>query len=586
MIKGDILYKLFPFLAWKPLITLKTLQSDLIAGLTGAVIVLPQGVAFAMIAGLPPQYGLYTAMVTPVIAALFGSSRHLISGPTTAISIVIFSTISSYVEPGTPEFIQMALMLTFFAGIYQLGFGLARLGALVNFVSPTVITGFTAGASILIITSQLKYVLGMQIPRGESFLSTWFNILRNIDSFNPTVFMIAAVTLLAAVGFKIILKRGPVLLIAMIIGSLLNLFIQGEQHGVVVIGKLDVFLPMFSPHHFTLSSIRHIAPKALAVSLLGLIEAVSISSSVASRSHQQVDVNQEFIGQGLSNIVGSFFSSYAGSGSFTRTGVNFDAGAKTQLAAIFSALFLLIILIFASSLTAYLPVASMGGIILLVAYNLVEFDHIRLIFRVSLTESLIFAITFFSTLFLNLEFAIYVGVILSLFFYLNQSARPKIVALAPDPEHPKRRLISLEKVTHTECPQLKIVQINGSIFFGAVHHVESTLSRLREEGFRYKYILLVADGINIIDIAGAEMLAQQSEQILIEGGGLFFVALKADAQKILEKEAFKNLVNSDQVYESISSAIAAIVPQMDKEKCQLCFRNVFFECREMREEQL
>ncbi len=174
--KSLAIRNLLPFLAWFPLVDRVSLRADFMAALTGAVIVLPQGVAFATIAGLPPQYGLYTAMVTPIIAALFGSSRHLISGPTTAISIVIFASISHHAVPGTPEFVTMALTLTFLAGVYQLAFGLAKLGALVNFVSHTVVMGFTAGAAILIATSQLKHVLGISIPRGESFAHTWVDI--------------------------------------------------------------------------------------------------------------------------------------------------------------------------------------------------------------------------------------------------------------------------------------------------------------------------------------------------------------------------------------------------------------------------
>jgi SulP family sulfate permease len=583
MAKIEIILKLFPFLAWKPLINLRTLQADLIAGFTGSVIVLPQGVAFAMIAGLPPQYGLYTAIVTPIVAALFGSSRHLISGPTTAISIVVFSAVSQHAEPGSPEFIRLALMLTFMAGVYQLGFGLVRLGALVNFVSPTVITGFTAGAAILIATSQLNHVLGLALTRGESFLSTWLALLRKIDGLNPYVFAVAMVTLVSAIVLRKLIKRGPVLLLAMIIGSLANWAIQGEQHGVTLVGKLTAYLPEFTTHDFSISSLRLMAPQALAVSLLGLIEAVSISTSVATRSRQQIDVNQEFVGQGLSNIVGSFFSSYAGSGSFTRTGVNFEAGARTQLSAIFSALFLLIILIFASSLTAYLPVAAMGGIILLVAYNLVEFHQIRMILQVSRTETLIFGITFLATLFLNLEFAIYAGVILSLFFFLSRSSKPSIVSLAPDSSQDKRRLYNAEWRPLTECPQLKIIQINGSLFFGAVHHVVNVLKRFQEEGFRYKHFLIVADGINLIDVAGAEMLSQQVEQLRKHGGNLCFVGLKEDARAILDNKNFKHVITRECHFDSITTAIARIVPHLDKQKCQLCFRDVFRECSLMKE---
>ena len=193
---------IFPFLVWFRFVNRETLRADLLSGLTGAVIVLPQGVAFATIAGLPPEYGLYTAMVTPIIAALFGSSYHLISGPTTAISIVVFSAISRHVDPGSAEFVSMALTLTFLAGVYQLAFGLARLGSLVNFVSHTVVIGFTAGAAILIATSQMKHVLGIEIPKGESFMHTWYDIYIDFASIQIPILAVAVVTLATAILSK------------------------------------------------------------------------------------------------------------------------------------------------------------------------------------------------------------------------------------------------------------------------------------------------------------------------------------------------------------------------------------------------
>ncbi|MFK5949974.1 MAG: SulP family inorganic anion transporter, partial [Methylococcales bacterium] len=306
---------LFPFLKWFKLITLNTLKADLLAGLTGAVIVLPQGVAFATIAGLPPEYGLYTAMITPVIAALFGSSHHLVSGPTTAISIVIFSAVSHHAEPGTPEFISIALTMTFLAGVYQLTFGLARLGALVNFVSHTVVIGFTAGAAILIATSQMKHILGIFIPKGESFLHTWLDIFNNIGSSNLYLVIIALATLFTAIVIKKAMPKIPNLLIGMVVGSVIAYGFKDLTDGIALVGEIPGNFPPLSTPDFSFETITSLAPEAFAVALLGLIEAVSISRAVATKSNQRIDSNQEFTGQGLSNIVGSFFSSYAGSGS-------------------------------------------------------------------------------------------------------------------------------------------------------------------------------------------------------------------------------------------------------------------------------
>jgi SulP family sulfate permease len=308
------LFAFLPFMQWFRLVNRETLQADLVAGFTGAVIALPQGVAFATIAGLPPEYGLYTAMVTPIVAALFGSSYHLVSGPTTAISIVVFSSVSHYATPGTPEFISLTLTLTFLAGVYQLAFGLARLGALVNFVSHTVVVAFTAGAAILIVTSQLKHILGINLPKGDSFLHTWGNILAHLDQTNPYLLAIALVSLATAVLVKRRIPRSPHLLIGMIAGSLVALVLSRYTGSIPYVPEIPAHLPPVSAPKFTIATFKTLAPEAFAVALLGLIEAVSISRAVATRSNQRVDANQEFSGQGLSNIVGSFFSSYAGSG--------------------------------------------------------------------------------------------------------------------------------------------------------------------------------------------------------------------------------------------------------------------------------
>ena len=323
-------HRIFPFLGWWPLLGRETLRADFYAGLTGAVIVLPQGVAFALIAGLPPQYGLYTAIVTPIVAGLFGSSHHLISGPTTAISIVVLATVKPFATPGSPEFISMVLTLTFLAGTFQLALGLARMGQLVNFISHSVVIGFTAGAAILIATSQLKHYIGVKLPHGQSFLHTWMDLYGQLPNLNLYAAATASVTLLAAILFRRYRPRWPGMLFAMIIGSLLCLFIGGEQHGVDLVGSLPARLPPLSSPDFSLQTIRTLGPGAMAVALLGLIEAVSIARAIAARSEQRINGDQEFIGQGLSNIVGSFFSSYAGSGSFTRSGINYRRHSGNQ----------------------------------------------------------------------------------------------------------------------------------------------------------------------------------------------------------------------------------------------------------------
>ena len=574
------LHSVFPFLQWFNSVTKETLKADLIAGFTGAVIVLPQGVAFATIAGLPPEYGLYTAMVTPIIAALFGSSRHLISGPTTAISIVVFAAISNHAEPGTPEFISLVLTLTFLAGIYQLAFGLARLGSLVNFVSHTVVIGFTAGAAILIATSQMKNILGVHIAKGESFFHTWVDLWHEVGNTNIYVLIIAMTTLISALLIKRYLPKIPNLLIGLIVGSLVALMFSGADNNIQLVGEIPAHLPPLSLPDFSFSSIKMLAPEAFAVALLGLIEAVSISRAIATKSNQRIDANQEFIGQGLSNITGSFFSSYAGSGSFTRSGINYASGAKTPVSAIFAAIILMIIVLLIAPLTAYLPVAAMGGVILIVAYNLIDTHHIKDILKFSKSESSILLTTFFATLFLELEFAIYLGVLLSLVIFLARTSTPEIVTLAPDADTKtgKKKLVNISKKPLNQCPQIKILRIDMSIYFGSINHIQNRLHHLIEQE-KVKHILIIGTGINFIDLSGAEALVTDARRLKEQGGGLYFAELKASVYEYISKNCFVAKVGNKHFFDSKNEAIKVIYKKLDENICSTCTSNVFSECK-------
>jgi len=569
----------FPFLTWFKLITKDSIKADFFAGLTGAVIVLPQGIAFATIAGLPPEYGLYTAMMTPIVAALFGSSRHLVSGPTTAISIVVFSAISHHAAVGTPEFVALALTLTFLAGVYQLGFGIARLGALVNFVSHTVVIGFTAGAAILIATSQMKHITALTMPKGESFINIWIDLFKGVGDINFYVFLIAMVTLGVAIVTRKMAPKSPYLLIAMIVGSLVAMFLKNYTDGIRLVGEIPAHLPPLSSPVFSMETIRMLAPEAFAVALLGLIEAVSISRAVATKSNQRIDANQEFIGQGLSNIFGSFFSSYAGSGSFTRSGINYEAGAKTPLSAIFAAILLMFIVLLIAPLTAYLPIAAMGGIILLVAYNLIDFHHIRQTLVFSKSETAILLTTFFATLFLELEFAIYLGVLLSLVLFLAKTSTPQIPTLSIDvsPDGEERKLINIQKKPLKQCPQLKIIRIDMSIYFGSINHIQKRINQIVDNE-RIYHILIVATGINFIDLAGAEALVSENNRLKQYNGGLYFVGLKSSVYEFAAKSCFIKKIGNDRFFDNKAQAIRRIYARLDREICKTCPSQIFKEC--------
>lgn len=561
---------------WGKTIDRRSLGADLLAGLTGAFIVLPQGVAFAMIAGLPSEYGLYTAIVPPIVAALFGSSMHLISGPTTAISIVVFSTLSPLVEPGTTDYIRMALTLAFMAGVFQLAFGLARLGTVINFVSHSVIVGFTAGAACLISTGQLKHALGIAIPNGASFMTSWATLLTSTTQINGYELTVAGVTLVCAAILKTIRPRWPGLLMALVIGSVLSYTMDGQDHGVKLLGSLSGQLPPLSSPDFTLDTLRILAPGALAIAMLGLIEALSIARSITVFSKQHINGNQEFIGQGLSNIAGSFFSSYASSGSFTRSSVNFESGAVTPLASIFSAIFLSAIVILIAPLTAWLPLSAMGGMIIVVAVKLIDIPHIREILKVSRTDSIVLLVTFLGTLLFELEFAIYTGVLLSLAIYMTRRSHPQVSAMAPDPTDERRRLRDLDGTEREECPQLKIIRINGSLFFGAASHVSEIMEEMDEDSPRH--VLIIGCGINFIDISGAMMLIQEARRRLKIHKIIYLCRINRDVEHFLNQCGFQNDLPDSSIFPTEYEAISTIFSRLDSNICRSCTARIFMEC--------
>jgi sulfate permease, SulP family len=574
------LLTLFPFLRWWHRVDRGTLKADFLAGLTGAVVVLPQGVAFATIAGMPPEYGLYAGIVPAIVAALWGSSWHLVSGPTTAASIVVFSSLSVFAEPGSADYVRLALTLTLMVGVLQLVMGLARLGSLVNFISHSVVVGFTAGAAFLIAANQFKNFFGIDIPRGLHFHEMLGTLLLSLEQINPFVAGVGVATLILGLAVRHRFPRFPYMIAAMVGGSLiafvLNQLVGMETTGIRTIGALPGGLPPLSMPDFSMSTIKQLAPVTLAATLFALTEAVSIARSLGARTHQHIDGNQEFIGQGLSNIAGSFFSGYVATGSFNRSGLNFQAGARTPLAAVFAGSLLAGVVVLVAPLAAYLPNAAMAAILFLVAWGLIDFHAIRNILRASRSETGVLAVTFFSTLFLELEFAIMAGVLLSLGLYLNRTSKPRILTRVPNPRTPKRDFVTDPALP--ECPQLKLVRLDGSLFFGAVSHVEETLAKMEEKQPGQRHLAIVASGVNFIDVAGAELLAEEAKRRRALGGGLYLIRVKPGVCEPLTRGGYLDEIGMENLFTGKTEAIAWATSRLDPEICRTCTARIFREC--------
>jgi SulP family sulfate permease len=571
---------LLPFLRWWPRVDRETLRADAVAGLIGAVVVLPQGIAFATLAGLPPQYGLYAAMVPAIVAALFGSSWHLVSGPTNVISIFLFASLAPLAEPGGELYIRLALTLTFLVGVMQLAMGLARMGALVNFISHTVVIGFTGGAACLIFSSQVRYFFGVDIASGTSFARTWHDFALSLAGINPYVTGVGVVTLLTSVLCRHFAPRFPYMIVAMIVGSvtaaLLDSAFGKATTGITMVGMLPASLPGLSAPDLSPETIRNTLPIALAVTILALTEAVSIARAIAVKSGQRLDSNQEFMGQGLSNIAGSFFSAYASSGSFNRSGVNHEAGARTPLAAAFSALMLAPILFAVMPLIAHLPLAVMAAILFLVAYGLIDTRYIARVLRTSRQETAVMAITFVAALFASLEFAIYAGALLSLMLYLTRTSRPLILDVKPDPAPDSYHFTAESGLP--DCPQLKMLRVNGSLFFGAVDHVQHGLEQIDELEPRQKHVLIMASGINFVDLAGAEMLAREARRRRGMRGGLYFYRMKDAVRESLARGGYLGDIGEENLFAVKSRPVMEIYRKLDSEICRTCKARIFREC--------
>ncbi len=573
--------RIFPFLRWWPMVNRDTLRADGMAALAGAVIVLPQGVAFATLAGMPPQYGLYAAMIPAIIAALFGSSWHLVSGPTNVISIFLFASLSVLAEPLSGDYIKLALTIAFLVGVMQLIMGLARMGALVNFISHTVVISFTTGAACLIFAAQLKNFFGMDIPRGLSFLDTLSMFFTKLRDLNLYATAVGAVTLLAAIVTRRRLPKFPYMISAMLAGSvfafLLTLIFGAERTGITMVGDLPGSLPQLSHPDLSPDSLKKTLPVAFAVMILALTEAVSIARAIAAKTGQHIDSNQEFIGQGLSNIAGSFFSGYASSGSFNRSGANFEAGARTPLAAVGSALILMFLLLVVAPLSNHLPLAVMGAILFMVAWGLVDIPQIRAVIRTTRRETVVMLVTFFSALLVHLEFAIYAGVLLSLILYLMQTSHPRILDVKPDPLPGSYHFTADTNLP--DCPQVKMLRINGEAFFGAIDHIQTHFELIDERMPTQKHLLIVASGINFVDIAGAELLIHETHRRRRIGGGLYFYRMKDSARRFLERGGYMDVIGRENVFDVRESPMDKIYPKLDSSVCKTCQLRIFNQCK-------
>ena len=403
-----------PFLRWLPEWRQPgTLRADALAGLTGAVVVLPQGVAFATLAGMPPQYGLYAAMVPCIVAALFGSSRLMVTGPANAISLTTMALIAPLALVGSPDYVRLVITLSFLVGLLQLLLGIARVGSLVEKVPHSVVLGFTTGAAVLIANSQVGPLLGIDLPRGQSVWNNLSAAAERIGELQWLALAAGVVTMVLAVVAKPINRIVPAMLVAVVGGTLAAMGLAALLPGAPLLAKVAALpgaLPPLSFPDLSVDTVRSLFGATLVMTLLALTEASAIARAVARKHGDKLDGNQEFVGQGLANIAGSFFSAYPASGSFNRSGVNVAAGARTPLAAVSAAVFLVLILSLVSPLASYLPLAVIAGLLFIVAWGLIDWTEMRQVWQHEREQRIPMLVTMVATVVWSLEWAILLGI--------------------------------------------------------------------------------------------------------------------------------------------------------------------------------
>ena len=495
-----LLHHLFPFLHWLPhLRHWQTLRADTLAGLTLALILIPQSMAYAKLADLPPVYGLYAAFIPPIIAALFGSSRHLVTGPVATASLITAATIQAIAPADAAAYIAYSISLALLVGLIRLALGLLRLGLLVDLLSNPVLVGFTNAAALIITTSQLHHLFGVEIDKGYYHFQTVQHTLVAIATQThwPTAGMaaLAAATLLL-LRYKF--KKLPHVLFAVVLTTLVAWLTDFDGK---VVGDIPRGLPAFALPTLDLAVLPYLLTGAVVLTLIGLTEAMSIAKTIAARTRQHIDVNQELIGQGLATLVGSFFQSYAVSASFARSAVNYASGAVTGFSSIVCSLVVVLTLFFLTPLLYYLPLATLAVIIVVSLLGLIRFEPIITAWRVTPYDGLIAVITFFCTLALapQLHWGILVGVVLSVGLYLYRTMRPRVAYLA---RHGDGTLRDADIYGLKLDQRIALMRFDGRLYFGASSYFEDKVLEAVARLPELRYIVIDAGGINHIDASG------------------------------------------------------------------------------------
>lgn len=555
---GDrLLCAALPFVESLRAYNARTLRADVLAALTVAVVALPQSMAYAVIAGVHPKYGLYAAVVPVIVAALWGASRYLVAGPTNAIAMLLFASMAETTANGVPLFglpddTRMAYVfgVAILAGLLQVVMGLARLGELVHFISHSVMVGFTAGAAVLIAAGQLKNLLGVGIGHAPTFMGLALATLRHLPETNPWALGTGLFAMAVAVGIARTRRRLPAAFLAVVASGVAVWSLDLAARGVKVVGAIPAGLPPFSlPPAPDAQVMRDLFMPALAIALLGAVEALSIAKTLAGARGEQVDGSREFVAQGLANIAAGFFSGIPGSGSFTRSAVNFVAGARTRFAGALSGVITLGAVLLLAPLAAYIPIAALAGILMIIAWGMIDRQGIALALKATRADRIVLLTTFAATLLLDLEKAVFVGVLLSLVLFLRKVSHPLVTRMDTSDSPELQRLPAGRR-----CPNLAVYSIEGTLFFGAVAELEQRLYEY--EDFGHRAVILHLPQVHWVDATGVHAFQQFLRKCQRRGVALVLSGMKPAVRAVFERSGLTPQLGAENMTETLSDALA------------------------------
>ena len=541
---------------------------DLIAALTVAVVAIPQSMAYALIAGVNPVYGLYTAIVSAILGSAFGSSKHLVTGPTNAICLLVAGGMRNYM--GLENAYQLLFLMTFLVGAFQIIFGVIRLGKIINFVSHTVIVGFTAGAGVLIALGQLNTILSIPIKNSAQMatMEKLYYVITHLGQTNIYALALGLMTIAIILICKRINKNLPGALIGIVIPIIFILLFSMEQKGVKLTGLIPSSLPPFKMVQFNLGAIQAVFSGAVAIAVIGLVEAISISKSISSTSRQKINANQEFVGQGIANIVSSFFQCFPSSGSFTRSAINYHNGAVSRFSGILSGVVVALVLVFFAPYAQYIPNPCLAGVILVTAYNLIDQKEIKKVVKVGKfnSDSIAMWVTCIATILLpNLDYAIYTGIVLSLCLYLKDTNKVPVKILIPL-QGEDSQIIEQEITSVKDKVDILIIQLEGNLYFGSAYDLEDKLDSLVDKS---KVFILRMKYVTSMDLTSLNALKIFIRSVRETGGILIISGVKLELVSMLKNSNLVSDIAEGNLFMSENEIFASSTNALQRAKAVL-----------------